>query len=130
MQEAAADMVDIRTRTTTAETAPKIAGYTYGTDAVPRSPVSLADLEPIKQATGFGPDDERWLHRAGDVLADQAEALVDHWRGILSAQPHLAAYSAGLDGRPNPAYGAASKPRFVQWVHDLCRRPYDQAWLD
>ena len=41
-----------------------------------------------------------------------------------------AAYSAGPDGQPSPAYGAASRPRFVQWVRDVCQRPYDQAWLD
>ncbi len=64
------------------------------------------------------------------MLVDQAEALVDHWRGILASHPHLAAYSAHPDGRPNPAYGAASKPRFVQWGRDVCQRPYDQAWLD
>ena len=109
---------------------PAIAGYTFGTDAVARSPVSPAELELLKQAVQLGPEDERWLRLAGEVLADQAEALVDHWRGIIAAHPHLAAYSAGPDGRPNPAYAAASRPRFVQWVHDVCRRPYDQAWLD
>ena len=107
-----------------------IAGYTFGTDAVPRSPVSLAELELLKQAVQLGPEDERWLRLAGEVLADQAEALADHWRGIIATLPHLATYSAGTDGRPNAAYGAASKPRFVQWVRDVCERPYDQAWLD
>ncbi len=106
------------------------AGYTYGTPAVGRSPVTLAELELLRQAAQFGPEDEQWLRRAGEVLVEQAEALVDHWRGIIAAYPHLAAYSAGPDGQPNPAYSAASRPRFVQWVHDVCQRPYDQAWLD
>jgi hypothetical protein len=107
-----------------------IAGYGYGTAAVGPSPVSLAELDLLRQAAQLGPEEERWLHRAGEVLVDQADALVDHWRGIIAAHPHLAAYSAGLDGQPNPAYGAASRPRFVQWVRDVCQRPYDQAWLD
>jgi hypothetical protein len=112
------------------QSAPPIAGYTYGTSSVDRSPVSLAELDLLKQAAEFGADEEYWLRRAGEILVDQAEALVDHWRGIIGAHPHLAAYSAGQDGRPNPAYSAASKPRFVQWVRDVCQRPYDQAWLD
>lgn len=109
---------------------PPIAGYTYGTAAVAPSPVSLTELDLLRQAAQLGPDEEQWLRRAGEVLADQAEALVDHWRAIIAAQPHLAAYSAGLDGRPYPAYAAASRPRFEQWVRDVCQRPYDQAWLD
>jgi hypothetical protein len=92
--------------------------------------VSLAELGLLRQAAQFGPEDEQWLRRAGEVLVEQADALVDHWRGIIAAYPHLAAYSAGPDGQPNPTYGAASRPRFVQWVRDVCQRPYDQAWLD
>jgi hypothetical protein len=118
---------DVQTTTRATTT---IAGYTFGTDDVPRSPVSLDELDLLKQTVLFGPEDELWLRRAGEILDDQAEALVDHWRGIVAAQPHLAIYSAGRDGEAYPAYGAASKPRFVQWVRDVCRRPYDQAWLD
>lgn len=105
-------------------------GYDFGSSALPRSPVSLDELELLKQAAGFGAEEEQWLRRAGDVLVDQAEALVDHWRGVLAAQPHLRAYSSHPDGRPNPAYSAASRPRFVQWVRDVFERPFDQAWLD
>ena len=106
------------------------AGYTYGTPAVSPSPVTMAELDLLRQAAQFGPEEQQWLHPAGEILVEQAEALVDHWRGIIAAHPHLAAYSAGPDGQPNPAYGAASRPRFVQWVRDVCQRPYDQAWLD
>jgi hypothetical protein len=115
---------------TTTRTTTTIAGYTYGTSEVPRSPVSLNELDLLKQSVLFGPEQEIWLRRAGEVLDDQAEALVDHWRGIIATQPHMAIYSAGPDGKPNQPYSAASKPRFVQWVRDVCWRPYDQAWLD
>jgi hypothetical protein len=107
-----------------------IPGYSYGTNEVSRSPVSLAELDRLKQSALFGPEEEAWLRHAGRVLEDQAEALADRWRAIVAEQPHLAIYSAGPDGAPNPAYGAASKPRFVQWIRDVCFRPYDQAWLD
>jgi protoglobin len=117
-------------QTPTPPTPDGIAGYSYGSAAVRRSPVSLAELGLLRQAAQFGAEEERWLRRAGEILVDEADALVDEWRGVIAAHPHLAAYSAGTDGQPNPAYGAASRPRFVQWVRDVCRRPYDQAWLD
>jgi hypothetical protein len=109
---------------------PPIAGYIYGTAAVTPSPVSMTELALLRQAAQLGPEEEQWLRRAGEILADQAEALVDQWRATIAAHPHLAAYSAGPDGRPNPAYATATRPRFVQWVRDVCQRPYDQAWLD
>jgi hypothetical protein len=56
--------------------------------------------------------------------------MVDAWRALIAEHPHLAAYSAHPDGRPNPRYSAASKPRFVQWITDVCTRPYDRNWLD
>mgnify|MGYP003508866091 FL=1 len=34
-----------------------IAGYTHGTDAVARSPVTLVDLEHMKKSVLFGDDD-------------------------------------------------------------------------
>ena len=32
--------------------------------------------------------------------------------------------------QPNPEYAQASKPRFAQWIIDMCTRERDQAWLD
>jgi hypothetical protein len=107
-----------------------IAGYTYGTAAVASSPVTMEELARLKQAATFTDEDERWLRRAGAILAEQAEAMVDTWRSVIGDHPFLAHYSANPDGTPNPRYSAASKPRFVQWVRDTCERPYDQAWLD
>jgi len=103
-------------------------GYDYG--AVPPSPVTLAELEQLKAAAGFGEADARALKNAGGILISQAEAMVDEWRGIIGKQEHLSHWFAGPDGRPDDAYKAAVKPRFVQWVKDLCSRPFDQAWLD
>jgi Protoglobin len=107
-----------------------IPGYTYGTDQVPRSPVTLEDLDKLKQAVGLTEQDQRYLLLAGQVLVDQAADMVTAWRATLGEHPHLAAYSAHPDGRPNPEYSAASKPRFDRWVIDACTRPLDQAWLD
>jgi hypothetical protein len=114
----------------TTQTQNQIAGYTYATPTVAHSPVSLAELDLLKQTATFDQDDARWLRRAGAILADQADEMVDTWREVIAAHPHLAHYSAGPDGKPNPNYSAASKPRFVQWIRDTCARPYDQTWLD
>lgn len=107
-----------------------IPGYTYGTSDAARSPVTLDELALLRQAVGLTDEDERELRMAGELLAPQADAIVDAWRAVIGKQPHLAIYSAFLDGRPNPAYAAASKPRFSRWIVDVCTRPYDQAWLD
>ena len=34
------------------------------------------------------------------------------------------------DGKPDEAYKAAVKKRFVQWARDTCMRQRDQEWLD
>jgi hypothetical protein len=108
----------------------EIPGYTYGTDAVARSPLSLDDLARLEQTVTLTEEDQWSLRLAGDVLEDQAEDLVGAWRDVIAARPHLAHYFTGPDGRPDERYKAAVKRRFVRWVIDTCRRPHDRAWLD
>jgi hypothetical protein len=110
--------------------ATEIPGYTYGTAGAPTSPVSLEDLEKLKQSVGFTEEDERYLKLAGEVLADQAKELVDTWRGIVAKSPHLAKHMHGPDGQPIANYSQRSELRFRQWVLDTCLRPYDQDWLN
>ena len=105
-------------------------GYTYGTDAVPTSPLTLEDLRQIEAAAHVQPRDAELLSRAEPVLAPHAMEMVDTWRGILAQKTYLAAHSAHPDGQPNPEYAQASKPRFAQWIIDMCTRERDQAWLD
>jgi hypothetical protein len=105
-----------------------IAGYDYG--RVARSPVTLDDLHRLEQTMGFGEADRRALLEAGEILGPQAEAMVDGWRTIIGAHEHLARWFFGPDGKPDDAYKASVKRRFVRWVVDLCSRPFDQAWLD
>src|SRR2546430_5746101 len=107
-----------------------IAGYDYGTERVEASPVSLDELRQLEQSASFTDEDERWLRRAGDILGDQAEAMVDRWRAHIGSQPELARWFAGPDGQPDDNYKAAVKRRFVQWIKDTCARPRDRAWLD
>jgi hypothetical protein len=118
------------TRNTAAPPPNDIAGYDYEKDHVARSPVTLDELEKLKQAVDFTEKDRRYLRMAGEVLSDQAEDMVNTWREKIGAQPHLAVAFQGPDGKPDNDYKSAVKPRFVQWVVDLCTRPFDQAWLD
>jgi Protoglobin len=108
----------------------RIPGYDYGTSRAAHSPVTLDELRALEQTVGWSDEDARALRMAGGVLRDQAEAVVDNLRAQITRQPHLAKWFVGPDGKPDDAYKAAVKRRFVQWVIDTCTRPRDQAWLD
>jgi hypothetical protein len=107
-----------------------VPGYTYGTDAVPRSPVSLEQLQLLQSTLLLGEDDLIALRRSGDLLAPQVEAILDVWYGFVGANPHLLAAFTGSDGRPDQAYLAAVRRRFGRWILDTARAEFDQAWLD
>jgi len=105
-------------------------GYDYGTKRSAHSPLTLDDVKALELTAGFTNEDRAALKQAGEVLSDQAEALVDSWRAEIGKQHHLAKWFFGPDGKPDETYKAAVKKRFVQWVLDTCNRPRDQAWLD
>jgi hypothetical protein len=108
-----------------------IPGYDYGEESVARSSVSLEDLSSLKESARFTEEDERFLRMAGEVLADQTEQIVTHWRsGIIAGIPNLARHSRSPQGDPLPDYLAKSNLRFRQWILDTCLRPYDQDWLN
>lgn len=107
-----------------------IPGYTYGSDAVPRSPVSLDELEVLKATLLLGEDDRAALRRTSDLLAPQVEAILDVWYGFVGANPHLLAAFTGPDGQPNQHYLAAVRRRFGSWILDTARAEFDQDWLD
>jgi hypothetical protein len=109
----------------------QIPGYTYGTSAVSRCPISLHEFDELKLTTGFTTEDHHQLQLAGEVLASQATQIVDHWRSrIIASIPHLARHSQTSGGQPIPEYLSASNLRFEQWIRDTCMRPYNQDWLD
>jgi hypothetical protein len=107
-----------------------IPGYTYGTDAVLRSPVSLDELKLLQQTLLLGDDDLRALRRSEDVLAPHVEAILDVWYGFVDANPHLLAAFTGPDGQPNQNYLAAVRRRFGRWILDTAAAQFDQRWLD
>jgi hypothetical protein len=107
-----------------------IAGYDFGAPGLGRSPVSAEELELLKATLLWSEEDDRRLRMAGEVLADQVDAVLDLWYGYVGSHPHLVHYFSGPDGQPIGAYLDGVRERFAQWVRDVCERPYDQAWLD
>ncbi len=108
-----------------------IPGYTYGTNAVPRSPLSMEDLDRLKQTVLFTDEDVQALRRSRTVLADQVDAILDVWYGFVGSHPFLLHYfiDAGT-GQPDATYLARVRARFGQWILDTAAANYDQAWLD
>jgi hypothetical protein len=108
-----------------------IPGYSYGSADVDPSLVSVQDLEQLKTSAEFTEEDSRYLRLAGEVLSDQTEKIVAHWRsGIIANIPNLARHSRSPEGDPIPQYLANSNLRFEQWILDTCLRPYDQDWIN
>ncbi|MBP7286328.1 MAG: protogloblin ApPgb [Nannocystaceae bacterium] len=108
-----------------------IPGYTHGTAAVGRSPVSLETFAQMKASVLFGDDDVAALRSSQAIVADEVEAILDVWYGFVGSQPHLlASFTGRSDGKPQGDYLAAVRRRFGQWILDTARAEYDQAWLD
>ena len=97
-----------------------IPGYTFGSAAVPRSPVSLEEFALLKQTVLFTEEDVAALRVSYEVLKDQVDAILDTWYGFVGANPHLLYYfTRKSDGQPDPEYLARVRAA-----------NYDQRWLD
>lgn len=109
-----------------------IPGYTYGTDAVPRAPISLEELELMKKTVLFTDEDAKYLRMSHEVLKDQTEAILDVWYGFVGSHPHLLYFfTRKSDGQPlADEYLAPVRKRFMQWILDTAEANYDQQWLD
>jgi hypothetical protein len=107
-----------------------LAGYSYGAADVARSPVTDADLEELRASVLLGPDDERALRRAGDVLEDQVEDVLEVWYGFVASHPHLVSHFSTPEGQAIGSYLERVRGRFGAWILDTCRRSYDREWLD
>jgi hypothetical protein len=107
-----------------------IPGYDFGARESATSPLSDADLHHLEQTIGWNAEDAEVLSRHADLFREQAEHMVDSWRAVIAAQPHLAEWFFGPDGKPDDGYKARVKRRFVQWVVDVAVRPHDRNWLN
>lgn len=110
---------------------PSIPGYRYGDSALPKAPISLAELDLIKKSVLFTDADAEALRRSQKILAPHVEELVGVWYGFVGGNEHLlASFSDPRSGKPDGDYLAAVRKRFEQWVLDTAAAEYDQAWLD
>ena len=109
---------------------PEIPGYNFGSPEVAQSPLSSEDLLHLEQTLGWTVVDEQLLRKHAALFEAQAERMVDSWRAVIGAQPHLAQWFVGPDGQPDGEYKARVKSRFVRWVVDVATRPHDRAWLN
>jgi len=108
-----------------------VPGYTHGTAAVARSPITVADFDRMKASALFGDDDVKYLRASHEIVKDQVEAILDVWYGFVGSQPHLlASFTGKTDGKPLGDYLAGVRKRFGQWILDTSRAEYDQRWLD
>lgn len=113
------------------ETQVNIPGYIYGNANVPRSPLTLADLELLKASLLFDSKDVEYLRLSYTIVKDEVEAILDVWYGFVGATPHLLeSFTDPHDGKPIPNYLGAVRKRFGQWILDTARAEYDQTWLD
>jgi hypothetical protein len=108
----------------------QIPGYDYGHSGSACSPLSSEELLQLEQTIGWSDEDARVLERHQYVFERHAAAMVDSWRAVIGAQPHLVKWFLGSDGHRDEEYAARIKPRFVKWVIDVCVRPHDRTWLD
>ena len=56
-----------------------IPGYTAGTQAIARSPITLDEFARMQKSVLFGEGDVRALRQSYDVVKDQVEAILDVW---------------------------------------------------
>ncbi|MBE3590511.1 MAG: protogloblin ApPgb [Firmicutes bacterium] len=106
----------------------EIPGYRYGDAGLDPSPVSVAEFERMKRAALLTAADEEALRRAGAVLSEHVEELLDVWYGFVGANDFLLAYFSGPGG-PDARYLGQVRRRFLQWVLDTCRAKFDETWL-
>lgn len=111
-------------------TTTSVAGYTFGTSSVARSPLADDEFSRVKQTVLLTDDDLHSLRMAGKLLDDQIEAVLDVWYGFVGSHPHLVQYFSGPDGSPSAEYLSRVRRRFGQWIRDTCAANYDRAWLD
>jgi len=108
-----------------------IPGYTYGQPQLARSPITLQEVELLKQALLLGDDDIRYLRMSHDVLKGQTDQVLDVWYGFVASHPQLVYYFGKKQGgQPDGDYLAAVRKRFGQWILDTASANYDQKWLD
>ena len=74
----------------TESTKQSIPGYEFGSLQSAKSPLSMEELRQLEQTLGWTGEDEWLLRKHIEFFRSQAESMVDAWRAVIGAQPHLA----------------------------------------
>jgi len=61
------------------------------------------ELSELEQTAGWTSVDAGVLARHADLFRAKAESMVDSWRAVIGAQPHLAHWFVKPDGTPDDA---------------------------
>lgn len=96
--------------------------------AATASPITLEELEKLKECVLWSEEDADALRKAHDVLAPRLEELLDVWYGFVGSKDFLLAYFSTPEG-PDERYLTAVRERFGRWVLETTRAGYDEAWL-
>jgi hypothetical protein len=107
-----------------------IPGYDYGRAGSAASSLTEEELRQLEQTVGWTEKDASVLRKHAELFQQQAEAMVDSWRGVIGAQPHLAQWFVDPQGKPDDDYKARVKRRFIQWVVDVATRQHDRDWIN
>jgi len=106
-------------------------GYNPGSPEAAKSPITMDELKELMASCLFTDEDMVYLRLSYGILKDQAEEIVQMWKGITIRHTHLARYRWDVDtGETDTTYSAAVGKRYVQWVLDTARAEYNQEWLD
>lgn len=107
------------------------AGYTYGTNAVAKSPLTMEELKLLQQSLLFGDEDVKYLKMSYDILKDQTNEILDVWYGFVASTPQLVYFFGNkTTGQPDGDYLAKVRERFGMWILLTAEANYDQKWLD
>jgi len=108
----------------------EIAGYSYGTGAAAKFPISIDGLELLAKRVFLTDEDASYLPMAGEVISDRIGDELNVWYGFLGSHSHLVYCFTGTDGKIDNSYLTAVRKRFRQLILHTCNRPYDQDWLN
>lgn len=112
------------------QAAEEIPGYRLGSPDLPRSPITMDELEELKKSLLFTDEDVKYLRMSYDVLEPNVAELVGVWYGFVGSNPHLLKYFSNEKGEVDSRYLERVRARFERWVLDTARADYDQRWLD
>ncbi len=106
-------------------------GYTYGTSAIAKSPMTLEELKLLQQSLLFGEDDIKNLKMSHEILKEQTSDILDVWYGFVASTPQLVYFFGNkTTGKPDGEYLAKVRERFAMWILQTAEANYDQKWLD